>query len=89
VAPADVDERGTVTRLKLLKRPGFDLDKICIDEAFKLKFSPALDDAGRPMKTYMLWTFEWPSWGWLIQGNGTAMRRPVDRDDRGAAGESR
>ncbi|MDQ3334186.1 MAG: carboxypeptidase regulatory-like domain-containing protein [Myxococcota bacterium] len=77
----DVDERGTVTRLKLLKRPGFDLDKICIDEAFKLKFTPALDDAGRPMKTYMLWTFEWPSWGWLIQGNGTAMRRPVDRDD--------
>ena len=77
----DVDERGTVTRLKLLKRPGYDLDKICIDEAFKLKFSPALDDKGQPMKTYMLWTFEWPSWGWLIQGNGVATKRPVDRDD--------
>ena len=33
------------------------------------------------MKTYMLWTFEWPAWGWLIQGNGTAVRRPVDRSD--------
>ena len=77
----DVDERGTVTRLKLLKRPGFDLDKICIDQAFTLTFEPALDHAGRPMKTYMLWTMEWPSWGWLIQGNGVAVRRPADSND--------
>jgi len=74
----DVDEQGIVTRMKLLKRPGFDLDKICIEEAFKLRFDPARDAAGRPMKTYMLWTFEWPSWGWLIQGNGVAVRRPAD-----------
>ena len=74
----DVDEQGSVARLKLLKRPGFDLDKICIEEAFKLRFDPARDAAGRPMKTYMLWTFEWPSWGWLIQGNGVAVRRPPD-----------
>ena len=77
----DVDERGTVTRLKLLKRPGFDLDRICIEESFKLTFDPALDDKGRPMKTYMLWTMEWPSWGWLIQGNGTAVRRPPDSNE--------
>ena len=33
------------------------------------------------MKTYMLWTMEWPSWGWLVQGNGTALRRPPDERD--------
>jgi hypothetical protein len=77
----DVDEQGGVTRLKLLKAPGFDLDRICIEEAFRLRFDPAKDDAGRPMKTYMLWTMEWPSWGWLIQGNGTAVRRPADSNE--------
>lgn len=77
----DVDEAGRVTRLKLLKRPGFDLDRICIEEALKLQFEPARDAQGRPMKTYMLWTMEWPSWGWLIQGNGVAVRRPADTND--------
>jgi hypothetical protein len=77
----DVDERGQVTRLKLLKAPGFDLDEICIEQALALTFDPALDQAGRPMKTYMLWTMEWPAWGWLIQGNGVAVRRPADRND--------
>jgi hypothetical protein len=75
----DVDESGRVTRLKLLKKPGFGLEKICLDEAFKLRFEPALDDKSRPMKTYMLWTMEWPSWGWLVRGNGTALRRPPDQ----------
>jgi hypothetical protein len=77
----DVDERGAVTRLKLLKRPGFDLDKICIEQAFELRFDPARDASGQPMKTYMLWTFEWPAWGWLIQGNGIAVRRPRDTNE--------
>jgi hypothetical protein len=72
----DVDESGRVTRLKLVKPPGFGLERICLDEAFKLRFAPALDDAGRPMKNYMLWTMEWPSWGWLVRGNGTSLRRP-------------
>ena len=76
----DVDQYGHVSRLKLLKRPGFGLEKICLEEAFKMRFAPARDHAGRPMKTYVLWTMEWPSWGWLIQGNGTAMRRPKDSD---------
>ena len=74
----DVDEAGAVTRLKLLKKPGFDLDAICITEAFRLKFDPARDGSGRPMKTYILWTMEWPAWGWLLQGNGTTVRRPAD-----------
>ena len=74
----DVDETGKVKRLKLLKRPGYSLEKICIDEAFKLTFEPARDANGYPMKTYVLWSMEWPSWGWLVQGNGTAMRRPQE-----------
>ena len=77
----DVDETGAVIRLKLLKRPGFNLEKICIEEAFKLRFDPARDPTGKPIKTYMLYTMEWPSWGWLVQGNGTAMGRPKDSDE--------
>jgi len=76
----DVDEAGQVTRLKLLKKPGFNLEKICLEEAFKLRFDPARDAAGQRMKTYVLWSMEWPSWGWLVQGNGTVMRRPKDSD---------
>ena len=74
----DIDETGQVTRLKLLKKPGFDLDRIAIEEAFKLRFDPAKDKDGRPMKTYILWTMEWPSMDWLIQSGGTAIRRPND-----------
>jgi hypothetical protein len=84
----DVDERGRVTRLKLLKKPGFDLDAIAIKEAFALQFDPARDAQGRPMKTYVLWTMEWPSWGWLVQGNGTTVRRPRDVDEMHALGHN-
>jgi hypothetical protein len=76
----DVDETGRVSRLKLLKRPGFDLDQIAIDEAFKLRFEPARDAAGKPMRTYVVWTMEWPSWGWLVRGNGIASGKPNDHD---------
>jgi hypothetical protein len=76
----DIDERGEVTRLKLLKRPGFDLDQIAIDEAFKLKFEPARDGHGRPIRTYIVWDMEWPSWGWLVQGNGTTAGRALAYD---------
>jgi hypothetical protein len=77
----DLDETGRVTRVKLLKPPGFGLERICLDEAFKLRFAPALDHEGRPMKNYLLWTMEWPSWGWLVRGNGTALRRPPGHRD--------
>jgi hypothetical protein len=76
----DIDEHGIVTRLKLLKRPGFDLDQIAIDEAFKLKFEPARDGHGRPIRTYIVWDMEWPSWGWLVQGNGTTAGRALAYD---------
>jgi len=77
----DIDEKGEVSRLKLLKRPGFDLDQIAIDEAFKLKFEPARDAKGRPIRTYIVWDMEWPSWGWLVQGNGTAAGRPSEHNE--------
>ncbi|MDQ3301409.1 MAG: carboxypeptidase-like regulatory domain-containing protein [Myxococcota bacterium] len=38
----DVDRSGVVQRLKLLKAPGFGLDRIAIEEGFKLRFDPAL-----------------------------------------------
>ncbi|HLL20974.1 MAG TPA: carboxypeptidase-like regulatory domain-containing protein [Kofleriaceae bacterium] len=77
----DVDSYGMVQRLKLLKAPGYDLDRICIEEAFKLRFTPAQDASGKPMRTHMLYSMEWPAWGWLVQGNGVAVRRPRDVDE--------
>jgi Carboxypeptidase regulatory-like domain/Gram-negative bacterial TonB protein C-terminal len=74
----DVDERGKVVRVKLLKRPGFDLDEIAVKEAMKLRFEPALDEHRKPMRTQMLWSMEWPSHGWLVEHNGTATRLPVE-----------
>ena len=76
----DVDERGTVSRIKLLKRPGFGLDQIAIDESFKLKFEPARDEQNRPIRTYIVWTMEWPSWGWLVSGQGIASGKPNEFD---------
>lgn len=83
----DVDPSGKVTRLKLLKPPGYDLDRIAIEEAFKLTFEPALDAAGKPQRTYVVYTMEWPSWGWLVQGNGTALRKPNDVNELEKMGE--
>jgi hypothetical protein len=74
----DIDETGKVVRVKLLRRPGFDLDAIAVKEAMKLKFEPALDEHKRPMRTQMLWSMEWPSHGWLIEHNGTATRMPIE-----------
>ena len=74
----DIDETGKVVRVKLLRRPGFDLDDIAVKEAMKLRFEPALDENKKPMRTQMLWSMEWPSHGWLIEHNGTATRLPVE-----------
>ncbi len=74
----DIDETGKVVRVKLLRRPGFDLDEIAVKEAMKLRFDPALDEHKKPMRTQMLWSMEWPSHGWLVEHNGTATRLPVE-----------
>ena len=47
----ELDEAGTVTRIKFLNKPGYDLEQIAIAEAFKLRFSPALDGAKKPMRS--------------------------------------
>jgi hypothetical protein len=62
----EITETGTVARLKLINRPGYDLDAIAIREGLKLRFEPARDRAGRPTRTLLLWTFEWPSY-WFMQ----------------------
>lgn len=74
----DIDESGKVLRVKLLRRPGFDLDEIAVKEAMKLRFEPALDEHEKPMRTQILWSMEWPSHGWLVEHNGTAQRLPVE-----------
>lgn len=73
----DIDEHGAVTRVKLMQRPGLDLDEIAIREAFALRFEPARDLADRPVSTLALWTFEWPAYWWLIErGNRSTHRLP-------------
>lgn len=72
----DVDERGVVTRIKFLKRPGYDLERIAQAEAFKLRFEPARDERNRPVAVKILWSIEWPSAWWMQQLMGTRSRMP-------------
>lgn len=73
----DIDTRGVVTRVKLLRRPGADLDQIAIDTALKMRFEPARDAGGAVVESKLLWTIEWPSWGWLIAHEGLATKIPA------------
>jgi hypothetical protein len=72
----DIDARGTVTRFKFLKRPGYDLEEIATREVFGLRFEPARDRAGRPQRTWMIWGIEWPSYWWLVEFLGVASGMP-------------
>jgi len=72
----DVSETGEVTRVKFLKRPGYDLEKIAIKEAFKLRFDPARDNHNQPVRTYVVWPIEWPSAWWLSDFVGTRSAMP-------------
>lgn len=79
----DVDETGSVQRLKLLTPPGFGLDAIAIRKGFELRFEPALDRAKKPTSALAVWVFEWPAYYWLLekvgQGGDNAMTRmPMD-----------
>jgi carboxypeptidase family protein len=74
----DVSETGKVLRVKLVKRPGFDLDEIAVKEAMKLTFEPALDENGKPMRTSIFWAIEWPAHGWLVEHFGSATRMPAE-----------
>jgi hypothetical protein len=72
----DVDEAGAVRRMKFLRRPGYDLEKIATDEVFALRFDPARDASGKPIRTWVVWSIEWPSAWWLIQFTGTRSGMP-------------
>jgi hypothetical protein len=61
----DVDESGAVARIKLLDRPGYDLDRIAIRDGFKLHFEAARDAANRKTHSLMIWSFDWPSFSWM------------------------
>lgn len=60
----DVSETGAVTRVKLLDAPGLGLDATALRQAFKLKFAPARDRSDHPVRSQVLWTFEWPAFFW-------------------------
>lgn len=72
----DIDEAGTVTRAKFLKRPGYDLESIAVAEVFKLTFTPARDASNRPVKTIVIWGIDWPSADWLVRVTGTRSAMP-------------
>lgn len=74
----DISETGKVMRVKLVKRPGFGLDEIAVQEAMKLRFDPALDEKNKPMRAQIFWAMEWPSHGWLVEHNGTATKLPAE-----------
>ena len=66
----DIDETGVVRRAKFLHHPGYDLDALALEHVFATRFT-----SGSP--TIMLWTLEWPSYGWLRATNsGFALRLP-------------
>ena len=67
----DIDETGTLRRIKWLKRPGFDLDAIALSEVKKVKFAPARDATGKPIRSLLIWDIEWPSAWWLNRYMGT------------------
>ncbi|HEU0032472.1 MAG TPA: carboxypeptidase-like regulatory domain-containing protein [Kofleriaceae bacterium] len=73
----DISETGKVTRVKLVRQPGYELDAIAVREAFKLEFEPARDRANRPTRALMLWTFEWPSYWWLMRQHAGMKRLPA------------
>ena len=72
----DIDETGKLLRIKWLKKPGYDLDDIAISEVKKLKFDPARDSSGRPIRAFIVWGIEWPSAWWLDKFVGTRTGMP-------------
>lgn len=80
----DIDETGAVTRLKWLKRPAYDLDAIALSEVKKVKFAPARDTSGKPIRSYLVWDIEWPSAWWLDKVMGTRAGLSSTERPRGA-----
>jgi hypothetical protein len=87
-----IDERGLVSRVKFLVRPGHDLDDIAVKYAFGMTFDPARDKNGVPVPTYVVWPLEWPSIEWLQLRQQPPTRLPTLPDiiqgDHGIAFDS-
>jgi hypothetical protein len=67
----DIDASGQVTRMKLLHAPGYGLDRIATLAAGNLEFEPAKSPSGKPVPALVLWTYEWPSYYWLLSNKFT------------------
>lgn len=78
-----VDARGSVEAVKLLGDPGSDLGPIAVRGAFALRFEPARDRAGHAVRSVVLWTFEWPSYWWMVSEHYALTRLPPPADLRG------
>jgi hypothetical protein len=78
----DVDETGSVSRVKLLNPPGYDLDAIAIRDAFKLKFEPARNRVDKPMSSMVVWKFEWPTAGSLPPNKWSELPCRKSADDK-------
>ena len=61
----EVTPEGEVARFKFLNRPGYDLEKIAVTEAFTLRFQPARDKDGKPVRSWVVWGSEWPASSFL------------------------
>jgi hypothetical protein len=72
----EVNESGVVSRVKLLNPPGHDLDAIAVRDAFKLTFEPARNRADKPVRSQVLWRFEWPAFWWMKDNNHARRRMP-------------
>lgn len=80
---ADIDETGKVQRIKFIKRPGHDLDRIAIDWAMSREFTPALNQFGHPTRSLVHFEMEWPSYYWLMDLKYSARRLPTGADMSG------
>lgn len=74
----DISSTGKVTRVKFLKRPGYDLDDIALRAAFDMSFEPSRDAFGRPIRVSMIWSFEWPANSWVLALTGLRTAKPED-----------
>ena len=72
----DINERGTVTRVKMLNPPGYDLEPIALKQAFRTQFEPARDTNGQAVRSLLVWNIEWPSYWWMVMLEGVATRIP-------------
>jgi TonB family protein len=52
-----VDETGRVAQRRLVRGVGHGLDEKALELARRIRFRPALDDADRPVSTWITWTF--------------------------------